>query len=308
MSDPIIGALTGIPGPRLRPYVERYFAYRLEGFEPGIHRGLPSRYLTFIISLADPIVVEDMPGASGVAGTYASVLSGLHPGPAMIRHNGTQVGVAVDITPLGARSLFGLPAVELASTIVEPHEVLGRHAATLNDRLWSAASWEERFGILDKVLAKALKEHARPAPEVSAAWRSLVATGGGATVQSIATEVGWSRRHLSERFRTEVGVAPKLAARILRFENARSRLSAYRRVGLAEVAHSAGYFDQAHFTREFTEFAGCSPTRWIAEELPSVQDEVTAPAAELTTTDTRDRGVSPDGKLEQSIDMAGTHV
>jgi AraC-like DNA-binding protein len=280
MSDPIVAALTGIPAPRLRPVVERYFAYRLEGFEPGVHRGLPSRYLTFIISLGDRIVVEDMPGATGVIGAYGGVVSGLHPGPAMIRHNGTQVGVALEITPLGARSLFGFPAAELASTIVEPHEALGRHTATLSDRLWSAASWDERFGILDQVLAKALKEHASPPAEVMAAWRSLVATGGGATVQSIATEVGWSRRHLSERFRSEIGVAPKLAARMLRFENARSRLSASRRVSLAEVAHSAGYFDQAHFTREFIEFAGCSPTRWIAEELPSVQDGENASGAE----------------------------
>jgi AraC-like DNA-binding protein len=260
------------PSPALRPYIDRYIDYRLEGFPPGIHRGLPSRHLTFIISLGDPIEVAAMPGAGHSEGSYTGVVSGLHPGPALIRHNGTQIGVAIEATPLGARALFGMPAAALASTIVEPHEVLGPQTSSLPDRLASAASPNERFEILNHILSRSLRSETESSREVTHAWRVLVRTAGGVSVQAIADEVGWSRRHLAERFRDELGMSPKVAARVLRFDRARSSLSADTRASLVDVAVSAGYYDQAHFTHEFNEFAGCSPTRWMEEEFPSVQD------------------------------------
>ena len=65
-------------------------------------------------------------------------------------------------------------------------------------------------------------------------------------------ETGWSRRHVTERFRRQLGVSPKAYARLLRFEHASSLLSdppAGRT--LADVAMEAGYYDQSHLTRDF---------------------------------------------------------
>jgi transcriptional regulator GlxA family with amidase domain len=100
-----------------------------------------------------------------------------------------------------------------------------------------------------------------------------VASGGCVDIGHVAREVGWSRRHLGERFHREVGLAPKPTARLVRFDRAKSLLK--RRAGagtVADVAAATGYADQAHFTREFRALAGSTPTRWLAEELPSVQD------------------------------------
>jgi AraC-like DNA-binding protein len=109
--------------------------------------------------------------------------------------------------------------------------------------------------------------------EVRWASRRLVASGGQVTVAKLAADVGWSRRRLAERFRQEVGLPPKLFARVLRFERARLRLREPDRPALAEVAAESGYYDQAHLNRDFAELAGCSPTRWLADEaFPSVQD------------------------------------
>jgi AraC-like DNA-binding protein len=107
----------------------------------------------------------------------------------------------------------------------------------------------------------------------------LCETAGGVGVQELAREVGWSRRHLSERFHAEYGLAPKVAARVMRFEQAVGRLKQQPRTRLADLAADLGYADQAHLTREWHSIAGCSPRQWIAEELPYVQDE---PAEALT--------------------------
>jgi len=111
------------------------------------------------------------------------------------------------------------------------------------------------------------------APEIHEAWRLLVDTGGTITVAKLAAETGWSRRHLAQRFTAELGYGPKLAARVIRLEEARRLMGHPRRPTLAEVAAMAGFYDQPHLNRDFVELAGCSPSEWIATEIPSVQDD-----------------------------------
>lgn len=273
-SETVTEAAAGPPHAALGPWIERYIGYRYEGFAPGLHTGMPSHRLTFIISLGDPVDIAGMPGGVQAPGTFQAFVSGLHAGPATIRHDGNQHGIAVELTPLGARTVFGLPAGELASSVVDLDDLLGPGARSLPDRLASLPSWRERFAVLDVVLGDAVaarRRGAAPPPEVAHAFRRLVDSGGSIAVGRLAEEVGWSRRHLGERFRHEVGLAPKPTARVVRFDRAKQLLSAGRS-GLADIAARAGYADQAHLNREFRELAGRTPTAWLAEELPSVQD------------------------------------
>ena len=90
----------------------------------------------------------------------------------------------------------------------------------------------------------------------------------------MASTVGWTRQHLRTRFVDELGLSPKVAARVMRVERAR-RLLLSPSPGptrIADVAAACGYTDQSHLTREFVEMVGCPPGRLMAEELPSVQD------------------------------------
>lgn len=90
-------------------------------------------------------------------------------------------------------------------------------------------------------------------------------------------QAGWSRQHLARRFGDEFGLGPKLAARVVRLARARQMLLATPSfVTIAQVAAACGYYDQAHLSRDFAELAGCTPTAWLAEELPSFQDEAMA--------------------------------
>jgi AraC-like DNA-binding protein len=99
------------------------------------------------------------------------------------------------------------------------------------------------------------------------------AHAGSVRVADLAADVGWSRRHFSERFAREVGLPPKQAARVVRFGRvtAMLRASGPLRPGLGELAHVCDYFDQAHLTNEFNALAGCTPGTWIAGELPFLQ-------------------------------------
>jgi len=270
-----------VPAPALRGLVDgRYIAYRQAGVEPMRHRGLPSASMTVIFTLDDPLVLTEHPDPAQPSGVYQTLVGGLHTAPALITHDGRQSGIQLGLSPLGARTLLGLPAGELAATDVSGEDVLGVIAAEIRDRLQSAASWSDRFAILDEVLAaRAVQAAGRPgtavSPEVTHAWRLLRRTGGSAPVSRLTAETGWSDRHLRNRFREETGLAPKAAARVIRFERARRELQHRAAAGgalrLAELAAAFGYFDQAHLDRDFGLLAGCSPTTWVAEEFRNFQ-------------------------------------
>jgi len=271
--EPVTEAVSRPAGGAVSPWIDGYLGYRLEGFEPGMHTGMPSHQLTFIISLGGPVEIARMPGDRQAPGAFQAFVSGLHAGPAEILHDGNQYGISIDLTPLGARALFGVPAGELASQVVDLDELLGPGARSLPDRLASLPTWSERFDVIEGVIDRAVRRRrvVEAPPEVREAFRRIVASGGSIEIGRLAAEVGWSRRHLGERFREEVGLPPKVTGRVVRFHHVK-RLLGSGRPGLAEIAAVCGYADQAHLTREFRELAGRTPTAWLAEELPSVQD------------------------------------
>ena len=270
----------GIPAEPLRQYVAWYTGYRQRGIPPATHRGLPSPYLTLIFTLDEPLTIVAHPDPGQPPGEYGALLGGLHSVPALITHLGAQSGIQVALRPLGARALLGLPAGELAEVDLPAEAVLGGVCAELRDRVRSAAGWPERFAVLDEILLRRAGQHGvGPSPEIAAevrwAWRELLREGGAIRVSELAAGTGWSERHLTSRFRAEIGLAPKAAARVIRFDRARKLLVRKLTAGgdylLADLAADCGYFDQAHLAREFRALAGCPPSQWLAEEFRNVQ-------------------------------------
>ena len=284
------------PPPALRPLVAWYTGYRLAGAPPARHRGLPSPWLTLIVTLDEPLSIGEHPDPRQPASQHQVLVGGLHTAPAVVTHDGRQSGIQLGVTPLGARILLGAPAGALAGLDLEGDEVMGWFAAELQDRVRAAGPWADKFAVLDALLAARAgirtapgATQARPvrtgpmdtrdpiAPEVAYAWRTLIATRGAVSVAGLARETGWSSRHLDNRFRAEIGLTPKAAARVVRFDRARRMLM--RRVigggspALADLAAAGGYYDQAHLAREFRGLAGVPPSRWLAEEFRNVQGQ-----------------------------------
>jgi AraC-like DNA-binding protein len=208
-------------------------------------------------------------------GRYRTLLGGLHTRPAIIRHDGRQSGIQLALRPLGARMLLGLPAGELCGLDFDAAAVLGPMAAELHERVRATPTWAGRFAVVDEVLLRQLRDEQPASREVSVAWHALLASRGLAAVPDLASEAGWSSRRLRTKFRSELGLGPKEAARVVRFDRARRllqrRLTAGRPADLAALAAACGFYDQAHLAREFRALAGLPPSRWIGEEFRNVQ-------------------------------------
>lgn len=276
--DRIEESVRGRPAAGLAPLIAHYAGYRERGVGPGRHRGLPSPFLTLIFTLDEPLTLERHPDPGQSPGSYQTLVGGLHTSPAIVVHQGSQSGVQVGLSPLGARLLFGLPAGELTGTDLDAADLLGPAAGEIQQRMRAASGWPERFGVLDEVLLGRLAAAQRGcevSPEVRFAWQRLLDSRGQADICGLAAQAGWSGRHLRAAFRTQIGLGPKAAARVIRFDRARRLLQRAGPGGsqplLADLAADCGYYDQAHLTREFRALAGCPPAQWRAEQFRNVQ-------------------------------------
>ncbi len=282
MNDSVPNHAVCLPAPALRPFISHYAGFRARDVPPCTHVPLPSRHVDLIISLAGPIDVIRMPSTAQDPAAFPAFVSGLQDRPASVSQSGNLDGLHLFLKPHGVRAILGVSSRELTSRVVHLSDIWGRAAGRLIERLMTARSWQERFSLLDQAFLRALKP-VNPPRALAWAWRRLAETHGCLQVHQLARELAVSRRHFSELFHAEFGVAPKTAARIFRFERA-CRMIADERPSLAQVAFACGFHDQAHMTREWNSLAGCPPAVWIANELPNLQDY------ELTTGDDRHHG------------------
>jgi AraC-like DNA-binding protein len=261
---------TRLPAPILRRFISHYGGARVQGLTPGVNTTLPSRHAHLIISLDAPIHVRQMSNEAPPAAPVFALVSGLHDGFAIVERTCSWEGLHVFFRPLGLQAVLGATAAELACGAVSLSDLCPRDAPELMERLSSTRDWRARFAILDEVLTRRLTP-TKGSPLVAHAWRQLAASHGRRSVESLAQDTGWSRQHMTDRFRAELGITPKTAARIFRFERACGLISNLRQP-LADVAAACGYADQAHMTRDWNAFTGTSPKAWIANELPFLQD------------------------------------
>jgi AraC-like DNA-binding protein len=242
----------------------------------GVDRHLPGMFIPVIIGFGAPMYTRDAGAAPGTGDAHTTFVAGLFDAPSAADIGAGGMGVQVDLTPLAAYRFFGLPMHQLANRIVELDEIFGADARTLVDQLRLAPTWQRRFELIDAFLLPRLAAGREAAPGVAWAWRRLAETRGAASIGAIAAEIGWSRKHLIEKFREHVGLPPKVVARIMRFNRALRLLQRDEAARWTDIAYSAGYYDQAHMIRDFHEFAGATPTGFARSLAPEAGSALAA--------------------------------
>ncbi|MEV8530491.1 AraC family transcriptional regulator [Streptomyces sp. NPDC051211] len=253
--------------PWLRPVVHSYAGYWEAAASPYRVRLVPTGRAVVVISLGEPFArIRRLGEASPSTQVTGSLVTGLEDGSRVCDHPGGQEAIRLELTPLGAFRLFAVPMHELTNRVVELGDVLGPGSGLLVEQLASTRDWGARFDLLDNALWARLERGPRPAPEVSHAWRLLSRAGGAIPVGRIAAEVGWSQGYLVRRFTEQIGLAPKMSARVLRFHRAVALLTR-EGANLTEVTAACGFYDQAHLNREFRALADTTPGRMAAARV-----------------------------------------
>lgn len=268
--------------PRLRPHVLGYCGFEEETVGFTRRRELPSGEVIVIIGFGPRLATSYPQLARDRVTTHRSFVAGLHDTHCFVESPGSQACIQVNLTPLGAHLLLGVPMHELTNRVIELDDLLGAEGGLLVEKLHDAPDWEVRFRLLDRALERRL-DGARPAsPDVAWAWKRLIQSGGRLPVGELCEGLGCSRKHIVRRFNEQIGLAPKTFARVLRFQRAVQMLGhrdgpswiderergAARGMSAGEIALECGYFDQAHMNRDFRQLAGVSPGELSASLLP----------------------------------------
>ena len=175
--------------------------------------------------------------------------------------------IDLELTPLGAWSVLGVPLGELERHTIRLEDAFGADGRRLEDQVHDARDWDARFDAVERFLLTRADAGPRPTPAVAWAVERLWQTEGRERVEKLAMQLGCSRRYLHARFREQVGLAPKTVARLIRFGAVRRRIERAP-ARWADVAYECGYADQSHLNRDFRELAGTTPGDFVTRLLP----------------------------------------
>ncbi|WP_243726966.1 helix-turn-helix domain-containing protein [Actinocrispum wychmicini] len=203
-----------------------------------------------------------------------SVAAGLAFDPFQVRAEGIEC-VQIRLSPITAHAVLG----ELRGNVVTLDDLWGRDATRLRERLHHARTWPQRFALIDAELSHRLNAGRTVDPEVAWAWRQILAGHGTARIGDLAARTGWSRQRMWSRFAAQIGLTPKRAAMLVRFDHAVHRL--IRGHAPARVAADGGYADQSHLHHDVRAFTGTTPTAaanepWLAADTTAWPTSFTA--------------------------------
>jgi AraC-like DNA-binding protein len=170
--------------------------------------------------------------------------------------------IGVHFKIAGAFPFFGVPADELHNVRTSLEALWGPAAAVIVEQVLAAPTPDAKFDILEAALIRRARTFGRHAA-VTFAMNRLSAVPPPAGVAAVMSSVGMCERRFRDRFRSEVGMPPKLFARVQRFQAVIGAVHTVRDVDWAHVAADCGYFDQAHFIHDFRAFSGFTPTEYF---------------------------------------------
>jgi AraC-like DNA-binding protein len=178
--------------------------------------------------------------------------------------------IAARFCAWGASQFFRMPVSEFADQMVTAVDIWGREAMVLEESIANARSMSERVRHVQAFLIQQLRRHQQDS--VEALIRQVGSTRGRSRVATLCRDIGLSERTLERTFARTMGMSPKHFLRHRRFLHACHLLRCSERPRLTDVAHRAGYYDQAHCIADFHAFAGMTPREFLSAENTAFYD------------------------------------
>lgn len=256
-----------LPDARLRPHVVGpYVAWRECTHRPSLRRECASAIVPIIVNFGPAYALRSPAHATQ---QHASFTAGLYDTWVDVAGATRADAVQVNLTPLAARRVLGVPMSVLANTSCAVDDLGGR---VLVEQLGNAATFAERVQRLDAFLMERLLREPAAPRAVRYAYDTLVATAGQVRIEQLQHDTGLSPARLGAALRDACGMTPKQLAGVLRFEHAVRLARRAGRGSWSAIAFECGYADHAHLTRAFQRYAGESPRAWAARAAVAVPE------------------------------------
>jgi AraC-like DNA-binding protein len=250
-----------IPSPLLLSFIDHFFLMHIQlekGQEP-VLCPFPPTPLQFIVFYLDDLVITRKEGEADAVVRPRCVVVGPQATLMKLLVRESHRCFVMAFHPGGLYRLVGIPMKELYDDGFEGAVILGREMEAVTDQLQEAGSFEEMVTVAEKFLAGKLSTIKAMLP-FDEAMQMLTLHNGAIPIEKIAAHACLSLRQFERTCHQRIGYSPKFYARLTRFSTAYRLKESTPSLSWTGIAHSAGYYDQMHFIRDFREFTGITPT------------------------------------------------
>lgn len=173
--------------------------------------------------------------------------------------------IGIRFRPGGAYPFFSFPMSELNDSVIDMDLIWGRLVDEIRNQLLETESVEARFLLLESFLLS----HARRSFEANRlimfAVHQLQHSPQFLAIRDLAKTIGITQKHLISQFEKVVGLRPKSFARISKFQKVLTLIEQQNKIEWSAIAYDCGYYDQAHFIKEFHTFSGLNPSAYLTQ-------------------------------------------
>ncbi|MET7029946.1 helix-turn-helix domain-containing protein [Sediminicola luteus] len=253
-----------MPCESLRPFVELFWEGSFNANASGqiSMQLIPNGCLELIIHLND--LHCNLQKDNSWSQTPDYMIIGMFTQPYEVRFENHVKVFAIRFKPEAIYNVFGVPASKLKERYEDMSMVLGSSFRDFSHRLREEKSVGGMIRNTEKYLLKCLLENKIDLNYVNSA-ADLIRNTKGIKIEDLPNRLYISQRQLEREFKDKVGISPKHYLRITRINEVLRMLSANRPIDLTSVAYHCGYFDQAHFIKDFKRITGIKPTIYIRE-------------------------------------------
>ena len=179
-----------------------------------------------------------------------------------LRLSGRLGMIGVVFWPAGLSHIIGIPMSSFTNQRIDLNLVLGKEASIMEHQILESTTKHQRISVLEKFLLRKLCKTAPKTDIIDTAVQTMLQQKGMLSIRQLADDLCISPRQFQRRFSEKVGISPKLFSRIKRF-NYISTLSTSPLTDWMDMVHEGGYYDQAHFIRDFCDFSGKKPSEFV---------------------------------------------
>ncbi len=255
------------PSPPLAAYVDHFFL--LEDHPAGqIEKLLPDGGLELILNLGEPQFLHELQDSSRYRTFRESWISGLRSQAILIGSPPRSNLIGVRFKMFGAYPFLHVPLHEIADRVVDADGICGPEIHRLRDRISLAPGPARKFALFESFLLGRLRKPDRHERLLTRAVETLSTAGGEDRMEQLGQRSGVSAKHLRRLFHSMVGLSPKALHRVCRLQKVVQRIEQLESPNWSRVAQECGFFDQAHFIKEFKSFTNLTPTEYMAQRGP----------------------------------------
>ncbi|HEX2934526.1 MAG TPA: helix-turn-helix domain-containing protein [Bacteroidales bacterium] len=255
----------------LSHFIRHYWVLEADASEGEVcERIIPTGNIELMFHYGDPFVVNkysqeerEQPRTfvSGISSNYADIYT-----------QGTCGLITVTFLPLGACNFFRFPLNHIEDTIVDMDDLYKESFKFIEEQISAAATTIERIAIMENFLLQQFQPvYKRDLSTIQKGVLLVNESKGQITAKNLADKLALSPKTLERKFSTLLGKTPKQFLRIVRFQEVIRRFSQKDYSPLTDYAYTSGYFDQAHFVKDFKALSGYTPKEFLFK-CPSCSD------------------------------------